>query len=461
MPPVVPNRRQPWELTEDDVTVALARIGERDQDLARDARHVYDTLSWGEGPGRIGRGALQDWLWYRLPTKYITDEDGYMARLAETAAVLFDELGLDAYAAVCRDERTASVHAAFERSDTEGFKAMRKARDASGIEPPDLDDFVWGQMMGVDEATAHATIEEGLELAIDRGELVVGSRGWRARQQAIAASILDGDHPSEPGQSWRTLVVTERIGDWVRTASMRGEDVGRRRADIANRLLHPIDPPTDLAEHMRPVTWLLEVFGDEQTLTQAGYLNRAFVVKVHEQHPWDDPYRTEGPPRSETDEIALHRLRAWLESAGAIRKRGKALRRTERGAAMADDPLLAWEVFTRTVAPEGWDRFVIEDAALILLERAEQVATRDLFDEIAGDAVALGWRTSDRGLQRPPNEQDVRYAFTTSWALLDLLGLVAEHGDWRNRSVSIPPAGESTLLAMLRAAATGPRSRRW
>jgi hypothetical protein len=159
--------------------------------------------------------------------------------------------------------------------------------------------------------------------------------------------------------------------------------------------------------------------------------------------------------------IVLHRLRAWLETAGALRKRGKVLRRTERGAAMAHDPLLAWDVFTRTVAPGGWDRFVIEDAALILLDRSGPVATGDLFREIAGDAGELGWRTGDGSFQRPPNEQDVRHAFHTGWALLDLFGFATEHGDWRNRAFSVPPAGESTLLAMLRVVAAGPRSRPW
>lgn len=461
MPPVVRNRRQPWELAEHDVTAALARIAERDEKLAREAGHVYDTLTWGEGPGQVRGAGVQDWLWYRLPTKYITDETGYMGRLAETAAVLFDELGLDGYAAVCRDERTASVHAAFGRSNAEGFKAMRKAREASGIEPLDLDDFAWGEVMGMDEATAHVTVEDALEAAIATGELVVGGRGWRTRQRELTAAVLRGDHPDQPGQSWHTAVITERLGDWVRTASMRSERAGRRRADISNRLLHRIDPPEDVAGHMAPATWLLELFGDEQALTQAGYLNRAFVVQVHEQHPWEDPYRSLTAPRSETDVAGLHRLRAWLESAGALRKRGKALCRTERGAEMARDPLLAWEVFARSVAPRGWDRFVVETAALVLLEPGEPILTGDLFVEIAADAVDLGWRTSEAGVPRPPSQQDVGHAFHPSWALLDLFGFAAEHGDWRSRAVSIPTAGEATALAMLRAGATGPKARRW
>lgn len=117
MPLRVRNRRQPWELSDDDVTAAIARIGERDDDLARDAGHVYDALTWDEGPGQIRRAGVQDWLWYRLPMKHLTDEVGYTGRLAETAAVLFDELGLDAYAAICR-----------ARTDGEGPRRVQSIR---------------------------------------------------------------------------------------------------------------------------------------------------------------------------------------------------------------------------------------------------------------------------------------------------------------------------------------------
>lgn len=461
MPPAARNRRQPWELTAADVAAALARIRERDDGLAREAEHIYDTLTWGEGPGQIRRAGVQDWLWYRLATKYITDEPGYMGRLADTAAVLFEELGLDCYATVCRSEVTAGVHAAFERSDSDGYKAMRKAMEGSGIEAPDLDDFAWGEVMGMDEAVARAAVEDALEAAIEAGDLVVGGRGWRGRQREIAARVLDGDHPNEPGQSWRTVVVTERIGDWVRTPSMRSERAGRRRADIANRLLHAIEPPADVAEHMASVTWLLDAFGNEQALTQAGYLNRVFVVQVYEQQPWADPFSFGRPPRSETDVVGLHRLRAWLESAGALRKRGKMLRRTERGAAMAHDPVLAWTALTGLVAPEGWDRFVAETAVLVLLGRGGPVPRRDLYEEIAADAIELGWRTTDDGVSKPPSDRDVGHAFHTSWALLELFGFGSEDGDWQSRTVSLSPAGESTALAILRAAAAGPRKRSW
>jgi len=62
---------------------------------------------WGEGPAVIRQSGVQTWLWYIVPTKYITDEPGYMGGLAETAAALFDDLGLHGYAAFCRAEVAA------------------------------------------------------------------------------------------------------------------------------------------------------------------------------------------------------------------------------------------------------------------------------------------------------------------------------------------------------------------
>ena len=217
---VVRNQRQPEELSEHDVTAAIERISGRDKELARGAEHVYDTLTWGEGPGQLRRAGVQEWLWYQLPTKYLTDEPGYMGRLAETAAVLFDELGLDAYAAVCRSPSTAAVHAGFDRSEVAGFKDCAR-HAASGIEPPDLEDFAWAELMGMEEATARTNVENTLEAAIKVGRAGGRWPRWRVQQQQITSSALDRDHPTQPGQSWRTAVITERIASWIESASRR------------------------------------------------------------------------------------------------------------------------------------------------------------------------------------------------------------------------------------------------
>lgn len=456
----VRNRRSTIDLDDHDVQGAIERIAGRDLDRGRDAQHVYDTLTWGEGPSRIDQAGVQRWLWYELPTKYMTDEPGYMTRLGAIAAELFDELGLDAYAVVCRSQVTAGVHDAFDRSRGDGYAAMRKALASSGIDPPDLDSFAWGQVMGTEEAMARATAESALEEAIANGELVVGGRGWRARQREVTERVLDSDHPSQPGQTWRTAVVTERIGTWIDAATMRSPDLGRRRARLSNRLLHPIPPPPDVAEHMAPLTWLLGAFGDEQALTQAGYLNKAFVLTVHADRPWEDPFPTDRPPRTETDEITLHRLRGFLEAAGALRKRRRVLQRTQRGAAMATAPAVAWVALAERFGSNPWSRFVTETCGLVLLDGNGPMAEQEITAAVAGMADEAGWRTSgDSG--DGPSARDVSWAFSDSRTLLTLFGLLGVDGDWGDRRYHLTPGGETTMLAMLRATAAGPRERTW
>jgi hypothetical protein len=250
--------------------------------------------------------------------------------------------------------------------------------------------------------------------------------------------------------------VTERIGSWVDAARTRSTDLGRLRAGVGKRLLHPISPPLDVAERMAPMMWLLELFGDEQALTQAGYLNKPFVLTVNASHPWEDPFQTDRPPRSETDEIMLHRLRGFLESAGALRKRGRVLRRTKRGAAISTDPAAAWTVLVERLGSNPWSRFIAETSGLVLLERGGPVPEREVTRAVVAVAGEAGWRTSgDRDAD--PSDRDVAWAFSDTRALLALFGMLEQDGDWGHRRYLLTPAGETTMLAMLRFTAAGPR----
>jgi hypothetical protein len=456
-PRTVRNQRRPSELSARDIERALDRIASRSEERAEEARHVYDSLTWGEGPRQMSQAVVQTWLWYQLPTKYLTDEPGYMTRLAGIAAELFDELGLDGYAAICRSASTVEVHAAFDRSGKEGYAAMRRALDASGIEPPDTDSLRWGAVMGIEESLARSAVEAALERAIDAGELSVGGRGSRTHQREITDATLDRDHPSQPGQTWRTAITTERVGRWTDEAARRSDELGRLRSRLANRLLHPIGPPSDVDERMAPVTWLLRRFGSEQALTQAGYLNRPFVLAVHAERPWDDPFDM-GPPRSETDEITLHRLRGFLETAGALRKRGRALQRTKRGTDMAVDPTAAWAAIVEHLGANPWSRFVTETYGLLLVDRRGPVTDKELTRLVVALAGEAGWRTGG-DVGNEPTDRDVSGAFNDSRALLKLCGLLDEDGDWADRRYRLTEAGETTVLAMLRATAAGPRDR--
>lgn len=456
------NRLPASDLTKGDVEAALARIHACDTEIARNARDVYDTLTWGEGPGQLRLSGLQEWLWYRLATKYMTDEPGYMTRLAATAAELFDELGLDRYAAVCRSDTTAQVHGAYATSDADGVAAMRTAASASGIDPPDLDDFAWGDVMGVEESMARSAAEDALERAIVGGELSPGGRGWRGRQQEVTRGALDGEHPDQPGQNWRTAITTERIGAWVAQGERRSPSLGRLRADVARRLLHPVQPSEDVAERLAPLTWTLDLMGAEQSLTQSGYLNTAFVRRFHAEKPWPDPFPMRTPPRSEADDMILPRLRALLESMGAVRKRGRTLKRTKKGGEMAVDPTLAWKAATDAFGRDPWDRFVVQTCSLILLDGGGRASAREMRVEVARIAAEVGWQTSgDDGGHQTPSEHDVSWAFSDSQALLKLFGMLSVHGDWADRRLELAPSGEATMAALLRATATAPREHPW
>jgi len=448
-------------LSDADVEQAVERITARDATAGREAGEVFDSLTWGEGPGVIRLAGLQEWLWYVVPTKYLTDEVGYMGRLAAAAAELFDELGLHLYAAVCRSEVTAGVHAAFDRSDAAGRAAMRKALQGSGIEPPDLDDFGWGQVMGIAESRARSAAADGLETAIAAGELVVGGRGWRQRQREITAAVLDSDHPTDPGQSWRTVVVTERIQHWVDAGSGRAPSAARLRGRVANRVLHPIDPPDDVAEIVAPIVWFLEIFGDVQPLTQAGYLRLVIVQRLHREAPWDDSFPTDRPPRCEVDAVLVHRFRWWLQSAGAIRKHKNTLRRTRLGDAAGSDPAVAWGLLVDNLADDPWGRFVIETAGLVMIDRGDPVPPAVLFAEVAEMAGDLGWGTTIDGARHSPSDREVSRAFHAALSVLEICGIIIEHGDWSSRQFALTDPGTTMMLAAIRSSAAGPGQGPW
>ncbi|WP_428115038.1 hypothetical protein [Candidatus Poriferisodalis sp.] len=455
------NRFETSSLCEQDVGDAIARIAARDPEVAREAGDVYESLTWGEGPGVLSQAGLQHWLWYVVPTKYITDEVGYMGQLAGAAAALLDELGLHAYAAICRSPETAAVHAAFDRSDNEGISALRKAMQRSGIDPPDLADFEWSSVMGPEEASARSAVQDALERAIAVGELAVGGRGWRAAQAAVATAALDGGHPILPGQSWRTAVITERLERWIAAVSGRSEQLSAARARVANRLLHRVEPPAGAQESLGPVLWLLERFGDEQTLTQAGYLKPAFVQSVQRDRPWTYRYELDRPPRTETDDMVLYHLRRWLQRAGALQKRKTLLRRTAAGTEMTADWHKAWDRLTRHLAPSGWDGFVAETAVLHLIDRGSEVSYKELTTLVAAVAVDMGWASTADGVRVLPSAMEVSWALSESLSSWRACDLVVDRGDWQDRRLALTEVGVAAVLTYLRHVGAGPRDSPW
>jgi hypothetical protein len=89
-----------------DVAAALNVLRAEDRELALDAEGAFNGLTDGEGVEQISQIALQEFLWYRLPEKFLTD-DAHKRRIAAALGRLLDVLDLPRYAAICASELRA------------------------------------------------------------------------------------------------------------------------------------------------------------------------------------------------------------------------------------------------------------------------------------------------------------------------------------------------------------------
>ena len=317
--------------------------------------------------------------------------------------------------------------------------------------------------MRAEEAGARAVVQSALEEAVYSGEMTVGARGWRAVQADVCAGVLDSDHPDIPGQSWRTAIVTERIEAWVSAVQRRSPILAAARARVGNRLLHPVGRPVGAAVAVRPLVWLLGRWGDEQPLTQAGYLKPAFVQSLQADRPWTDPLSLDRPVRNELDDVSLHQLRSWLQQAGAVRKHKSTLRRTTLGRAMVTDPELAWDTLVTRLAVGGddWDAFVVQTALLFLVDHDAPVSNDAVVAFVVECAVEMGWQTRSEGLVEAPSSVDVSWAFADARRVWEPCGLISFSGDWRSRQVELTELGRAAGLHYLRHVAAGPMDSPW
>jgi len=133
-----------------------------DQDRADLARSTFEWMTGGEGLDRVDLAHVMEFAWYALPLKWRVPLDEHIA-VVDAAGELFERLGLDRYAEVFRSSETRAILDTYQRSEQEGFEAFRAAYERSGIDPPDLDDFAWGGVMGLEEATSREAASRALE----------------------------------------------------------------------------------------------------------------------------------------------------------------------------------------------------------------------------------------------------------------------------------------------------------
>jgi hypothetical protein len=196
-------------------------------------------------------------------------------------AQALDLLQLTRHAGICRSATTRDILGAYEADSRQGKAAFRRAAAASGITAPDLPEFEWGAAMGLQEASARSAVANFLEVAVASGDLVPGSRGWKARRQELVRTYLNMPQPELIERTCAQAILTERAETWV--GIRRSETRRRIVVAIVNQLLHPARLPVATTDPLPRLRWLLGELNDGIALTQTGNLNRTFVQQNAER----------------------------------------------------------------------------------------------------------------------------------------------------------------------------------
>lgn len=437
-------------MLDDRLDRVLAEMTAIDARRGQEARFIIDSLTGGEGLDVLDLAAVLRFAWYGLPLKWVGPTARHMW-VVEIAGELFQRLGLDQYASVFRSSETVGILEAYGRSPDEGFKRFQAAYARSGVDPPDVDDFAWGEVMGSVEAGVLTEVERALEAAIVSGRIVPGKAGWRSVARSITADVLDGPHPDLPIQRRRDVILTERLEQWVREAEARGRELHILRARHANRLLHAVPVPRDVTVRLSPISWILGHAAEGIRLTSAGYLPTAMVREGWELFEWKLGWSNRAP-RSESEMVELHELHQLLRRLGAVRRRGSELRISSLGRRMLEDVELAWRTVAGGITDGEWAAAVAETMTLLLLDGVRRDA--ELEERAAAMLAEAGWRSEDG----PPAPTMAMSAWYVTRRPLRALGGVEGAGDWRARETVLTPFGEATLIERMRVAASGPRT---
>ncbi len=441
------------------LVAALGRLGARDADAAKAAAAAWASVAPDGEVSRVHQRFVQDFVWYRLPTKWFCDQDEHL-EIAHGLAGLFDELRLSRYAQLCRSATTRQVIAAWHRGRKAGLAAYRKALDGSGIEPPDTEVLAWGRVMSLEESDANDHVAVVLERAVAEGRLVPGGRGWRARQQELTVAALREQVPGDPVQrDWLGVVTGARMTRWLEQHRS-----SRRRILIGQwqtALLQPIEPPDEVSMVVAPLRWLLGQASDGAlALTSQHRLSPPVVQAMGEEFGWFGPRDGVAPMREDdvrkaavVHEVARHQR--W------VRRQGRNLTATKVGRAVCVDDVAVWRGLAAAIAaPDGFEGYVRECALLVLLgaEQAEQPGRRALLVALGELAAEAGWHDPESG--RGPTPEEVGSFVDPLLATLVIFGLHTES--------DVPPqggfdrltdAGRATALEVLRVRATGPQHR--
>ena len=403
---------------------------ELDREVALD---LHGALGWfgvdEDGPTVfVSRYDLQQFLHYTLPRKYLAGVEEHIA-VARALGDALESLGAPTeYAELCRSPQTLALLRLWAVDENSAFAQFAALTDASGLDPPDVEELQWQGVMGMVEARTRDVATLALEQALESGDTRPAAEIVRA---VLAEPDPDGEHPT------RLLALqAERIDRWA------GWRASPRRA-----LLEPlIDGMADARLPEWPaddvLDWLLDEARAGLALTERGALSRALCVEIGARRP---EWTWGKPPRSETDIENLANLHAALRGSGLVRRRGRKLLATKRAGELTPgarririiENLLDGDTFLAAVA---------ELTLAALAQNAPDAGAR------VSDAIAAeGW-TSDGGplpsYAVPSTMTDVRRV---------LLAIGAAEGDaLSRRECTLTELGRAAVLCALRAHALRP-----
>ena len=363
-----------WNPARVPFTVNKAELDRYAAGLGREAAlDLRGALGWfgADEDGatfRVSRHDLQQFLHYTLPRKYLAGAEEHIA-VARALGDALEHLAAPAeYAELCRSPETLALLRLWAVDADAAFERFSAYTDASGLEPPDVDELQWQGVMGMVEAQARDAATLALERALESGDTRPAAAIVRA---VLAEPDPEGEHPS------RLLAVrAERIDRWA------GWRDSPRRAllepvvgDLVEARL-PEWPPDDVLD------WLLDEARQGLALTERGALSRALCVEVARRRP----HWTWGkPPRSEADLAHLERLHGALRGSGLVRRRGRKLLATKRAGELTPG---ARRVRLLQSLLDG-DPFPAAVAELTLAALAQDVS--DVSALVAEAIAAEGW----------------------------------------------------------------------
>lgn len=408
---------------------------ELDQEQAVDLR---GALAWfgadEDGPTVcVSRYDLQQFLHYTLPRKYLAEVEEHIA-VARALGDGLEHLGAPGdYVDLCRSPETLALIRLWALDEDAASAQFAAFADASGLEPPDVDELAWQPVMGLVEARTRDAATLALERALESGD---GRPAAEIVRAVLAEPDPDGEQPTR-----LRAVQAERIDRWARWGS------SERRGLLESLVGELADAPVPEWPADDVFDWLLEEARAGLALTERGALSRAVAVEIGRRRP---AWTWGTTPRSEADVEHLRVLHAALRRSGLVRRRGRTLLATKRAGELAPgarrvrllESLLGEESFLAAVA----------ELALAALVQG----TPEARDRVSAVIEADGWRSDDGFLP----SHAVPSAMTEVNRLLIAIG--AAQGDplSHRQECALTELGRAAVLCALRTNALRPAAPR-